>query len=65
MTRKLRSITFYNDVSGTSIRVQYENYDANSERLGSDCFWIKNQEDLSIHDEKIHQLCNKFWELYQ
>lgn len=65
MVRKLRSISFYDDVSGSSIRVQYQNYNENGEQLGSDSLWIKNQDDLTIHDEKIQQLCNKFWELYQ
>ena len=64
MTRQLRSLTLHTDSSGSSIRILYENYDTNGEKLGSDVFWIKPDSDLSIHDEKIQLICAKCWELY-
>lgn len=64
MTRQLRSLSLHTDSSGSSIRILYENYGANGEKLGSDAFWVTPESDLSIHDQKIQEICLKCWEMY-
>lgn len=65
MERKLRSICLHNTSGGLSAKILYENF-KDDEYLGSDSIWIHpDTSDTIATDEKIKEICNKFWELYQ